>query len=177
MRERWLPIAGFPGYEVSDFGRVRSVDRIVMRRDRQAQRCAGRTLEPTPNDKGYQRVTLYHCDGATARQTTVYVHKLVLLAFVGQCPNGLEGCHDDGDKRNNRLSKLRYDTPKGNALDRRRHGTQAIGSRSPNARLTEDVVRAIRLSTESLTALAARHNVSRDAIRLARDRINWSHVK
>ncbi len=49
------------------------------------------------------------------------VHWVVMLAFVGPCPKGLIVCHNDGDKTNNRLSNLRYDTQRSNALDRTKH--------------------------------------------------------
>ncbi len=58
------------------------------------------------------------------------VHRLILLAFVGECPDGLQACHYDGDKSNCRLSNLRYDTPKGNAADKVRHGTNTWRKKS-----------------------------------------------
>ncbi len=52
-----------------------------------------------------------------------YVHVLVLTAFRGHCPAGMEGCHNDGDPKNNRLSNLRWDTHSANQKDGFRHGT------------------------------------------------------
>ena len=55
---------------------------------------------------------------------TVYVHELVLLAFVGPRPAMDERCeirHLDGDKTNNHLSNLKYGTVKENAADRKLH--------------------------------------------------------
>lgn len=52
-----------------------------------------------------------------------YVHILVLTAFYGPCPEGMEGCHHDGDPLNNRLGNLRWDTHVGNVSDSIRHGT------------------------------------------------------
>lgn len=51
------------------------------------------------------------------------VHRLVLTAFVGPCPEGMEGCHEDGDPSNNRATNLRWDTHKNNQLDMHKHGT------------------------------------------------------
>lgn len=51
------------------------------------------------------------------------VHRLVLEAFVGPCPEGMEGCHGDGDPTNNSLGNLRWDTATSNQLDKVRHGT------------------------------------------------------
>ncbi len=69
---------------------------------------------------GHLRCTLT-C-GNSRRKRNAKVHILVLEAFVGPRPLGLEGCHDDGDPANNRLTNLRWDTPSSNAVDRVRHG-------------------------------------------------------
>ena len=50
------------------------------------------------------------------------VHRLVLEAYVGPCPKGLEGCHFDDNKTNNHLSNLEWDTPSTNAFDAVRNG-------------------------------------------------------
>jgi hypothetical protein len=65
--------------------------------------------------KGYPQVSLALT--GVGRREYRYVHDLVLLAFVGAKPAGLEVCHGDGVKTNNRLSNLRYDTRSANALD------------------------------------------------------------
>lgn len=117
--ERWLPVVGFEGlYEVSDWGRIRSVDRKVN-----AKYCKrlikGVVLKPAPDKDGYQRYVL----SINNRQTHTSAHKVVLEAFVGPCPDGMEACHDDGDPSNNRVENLRWDTHRNNLLDKYRHGT------------------------------------------------------
>lgn len=106
-QERWLPVPGWEGlYEVSDLGRVRSLDRPNGLR--------GRVRVLSVGSHGYLDVGL--CDGGVRR--TRLVHRLVLEAFVGPCPEGQEACHADSDRTNNRLSNLRWDTTKANAADR-----------------------------------------------------------
>lgn len=73
-----------------------------------------------------------------------YVHRLVLEAFVGPCPSGMEACHKDGDGSNNKLSNLRWDTRRNNHGDKKRHGTTAKGEKNPQAILTEDQVGIIK---------------------------------
>ena len=101
--ETWNPIEGYPRYEVSDFGRVRSLDYPVhYRRENGAEWSRierGRVLKPRRLPNGYLRV----CLGADYED---YIHRLVLLAFVGPCPEGMQCAHDDGDRGNNRLSNL-----------------------------------------------------------------------
>ncbi len=117
--ERWRDIPGWEGYyRVSDLGCVESVERIVPNGDKMMT-VRQRFLRPLPNNNGYEQVQLYG-DGKRSRQL---VSRLVLLAFVGPCPEGMEVCHNDGDKRRNHLQNLRYGTSSENKLDMARHGT------------------------------------------------------
>jgi len=112
----WRPVVGWEGlYEVSDHGDVRSLDRV----DRFGRHYAGRMLSPDTIKGGYLRVALAREGHVQRRQ----VHHLVLEAFVGPRPLGMEGCHGDGCPTNNRLSNLRWDTRPENALDTVRHRT------------------------------------------------------
>jgi hypothetical protein len=100
----WKMIDEFPAYEVSEYGNVRRID-------------TGRILKPT-KDRGYHRYSL--------RNGTVHgrsEHRLVLVAFVGPPPEGMEACHDDGVKTNNHYSNLRWDTHRANNVDKIQHGT------------------------------------------------------
>lgn len=77
----------------------------------------GRILKLDPNNRGYAQISVY----ADGRRTKYLVHRLVLTAFVGPCPDGMEGCHNDGDQANNSLANLRWDTPDANGADRVNH--------------------------------------------------------
>jgi hypothetical protein len=132
MNETWRPIAGYDGYQVSDLGRVRSLDRVVtkMQRGRPVQhRLKGKVLRPATVARGYLAVAL-------GRRGTMYVHHVVLLAFVGPRPAGKQAAHGDGDRTNNALSNLRWATPKENTADRYRHGTVLFNTRHPLGRKT-----------------------------------------
>jgi len=114
LSEQWLPVVGHPGYEVSDYGRVRSLDRITHCSNGVDRQCRGQILKPMI-PAGYARVRL----GRKWRS----VHHLVLEAFIGPCPSGYQCCHDNGDSTDNRLFNLRWDTVSANQFDRVRHGT------------------------------------------------------
>lgn len=117
--ERWLPVVGYEGiYEVSDHGRVRSVDRVVLTASG-TRSYKGKILRIVSRHHGYPGVSLRR----PGVRKTGYIHRLVLEAFVGPCPEGMEGCHNDGTASNNRLSNLRWDTSIANAQDKARHGT------------------------------------------------------
>lgn len=117
--ERWLAVPGFEGrYEVSDMGRVRSLDRVLCNRVGVWRRLPGRVLKPAMRS-GHSAVRLYK----DADPWFVAVHQLVLMTFVGPCPPGKEGCHGPDGALDNRLSNLRWDTHSANMLDRNKDGT------------------------------------------------------
>lgn len=121
--ERWLPVAGYEGiYEVSDLGRARS----LARRDARGHVRRGKLLAPRTNARNRLAVALYR----DRVRTDVQIHRLVLEAFVGPRPEGLEGCHWNGDPTDNRLVNLRWDTRKANSADSVRHGTHSMVSRT-----------------------------------------------
>lgn len=121
MDEQWRPVVGYPGYSVSDHGRVRSEDRTIRIPCGQTRTYRGKVLKQAIEPKtGRRQVHLHHPDDASSR--TVRVHRLVLESFVGPCPNDMEACHWDDDPSNNRLSNLRWDTSVANKRDMRRNG-------------------------------------------------------
>lgn len=144
--EEWRQIPGFGGhYEASSLGRIRVKDRIVTKRHKTGkpmqQFYPGRLLSLVKADKwGHLGVKL--CVGD--RASTVAVHRMVLLAFVGPCPEGMEACHNNGIASDNRLENLRWDTHHSNNQDRRAHGTYAKGEQHPMAKLTPEQVQGIR---------------------------------
>lgn len=106
--EEWRPVVGYEGlYEVSDRGQVRSLPR----------RLRGRILRPGLS-AGYPSVNL----SVNGVGRVVKVHILLAEAFLGPRPDGSVTCHADGDRSNNVLSNLRYDTVSSNNLDTVRHG-------------------------------------------------------
>lgn len=120
MAEEWRAVVGYEGrYEVSDMGRVRSVDRVVVASNGAVRHLAGRML--TPYKQRYWLVSL----AATADRPPRHprVHILVLEAFVGPRPDGLMGRHLDDDTDNNALPNLAWGTNSDNMLDAVRNGT------------------------------------------------------
>ncbi len=109
--EEWRQIADFPDYWVSTLGRLFS-----------CRRNPPRLLKPSTKDKGYPLVILCAGESRVSRHVAFTVHTLVLTAFVGPCPEGMECCHWDGNPNNNRLDNLRWDTRRNNQIDTRRHG-------------------------------------------------------
>lgn len=118
MTEEWRPILGAEGfYEVSDRGRIRSLDRI----DNGGNRRLGRVMktDARAGQRGYRVVKICAPDGSRRMR---YVHDLVLEAFVGPRPPGLSALHWDDDVENNSPSNLRWGTQRENMEDAKRNG-------------------------------------------------------
>lgn len=123
--ELWVSIPGHDAYEVSDRGRVRSLDRKAWNNGGRTPRevfLKGMILAQTTH-KGYQYVSL-------GRAFKVQVHNLVALGFHGPRPDGLVACHNDGDPQNNTPENIRYDTQSANIYDQVRHGTHPMASKT-----------------------------------------------
>jgi hypothetical protein len=120
MEEVWRGVQGWERlYEVSDQGRVRSLDRVVSKPNWGTFIRKGKILKPGVN-KGYQTVTLQ--DRSHSRIERRLIHQVVLTAFVGPCPTGMETRHLDGNRSNNRATNLAWGTRVQNAADRDHHG-------------------------------------------------------
>ena len=168
--EIWRPITGFPGYEVSDLGRVRStVTRLIGPQ-------GSLVLKASPNDKGYLHVSLCRQPGRTTRK----IHKLVAEAFLGPRPPKHDINHKDGNKTNNQVGNLEWISRSGNCKHAYRLGlSNSKGERCPSHKLTEEQVREIRMRRqqgETFSAIAGDFGVTNSAICNVCTRRNWSHV-
>lgn len=146
-KEIWKPIFGFGDlYEVSDHGSVRSLPRNTVAGNRWGQpfprQYPGRMLKAYVNTArgGYRYINL-HVNG---QQHMCRIARLVAAAFIGPCPEGQEVAHQNGLAADDRAENLAYKTPKENAADRARHGTQVAGETHPQARLSDAEVAEIR---------------------------------
>lgn len=117
--EEWRAVEGFEGeYEVSNFGRVRSLFRIME----SGRHRAGKILKQSQSN-GYPFVGLVR---SNCMQKVVRVHALVAHAFLGEKPKGLVINHIDHDKTNNHVSNLEYVTQKENIRHAARNGRMGL---------------------------------------------------
>ena len=99
--EIWKDVVGYEGsYEVSNFGRVRSLDRL----DSRGHNLKGKALKLCEDGRGYEHVKLYR----EGRASTKKVHQLVAESFIGPRPQKLVVDHIDNDPFNNRVENLQY---------------------------------------------------------------------
>ena len=142
---RRLDFLGLPGYRVGDDGSVWS-KWTITRKDvgRGSKAIIGKVWRRMRRaNKGH-----HYCFSFKDRDGKVKwigAHRLVLFAFVGPCPPGMECCHfPDRDPTNNNLMNLKWGTDKENQDHRRTHGTGNQGENNPSAKLTMSIVRRIR---------------------------------
>lgn len=119
MSERWLPVPGFEGsYEVSDLGRVRSLDRVVLCTRGQKtyeQKLSGALRVPHKNTSGHLQIRFGRYG------PTMLVHVLVMLCFVGEKPESADVRHLNGVHTDNRLTNLQYASRSRNMQDKKWH--------------------------------------------------------
>jgi hypothetical protein len=169
--ERWKRIPGFPHYQASTLGRIRSIDRKTWQPNPRTGEYSwfpkrGRVLRPGKTVKGYPYVNL--CE--EGKITNKLVHILVARTFHGKCPEGQEVRHKDGVKVNVKPTNLEYGTPLQNGEDSRRLGLCKRGEDHHTAVLTTAQVRRIKRVHQSrhpkygTTPLSKKYSVSKGTI-------------
>jgi hypothetical protein len=168
----WRAIKGYEGlYEVSECGKVRSVGRVVLRKNGRPYRITDRIIRGTIAD-GYYIVSL--CKDAVV--TRWRVHRLVANAFVGNS-DGLFVLHSDGNPTNNHASNLRVGTAADNSVDMVRHGRSTRGTKHHGSKLTDEEVASIRSSHETHAVLAFKYGVARQTIGDIKTGRRWGWLK
>ena len=163
--EIWKDIPGHKGrYQVSDEGRVRNSTR--------------RLLKPSAHRDGYLRVKL--C--AAGKSQTVFVHRLVAIAFLNVALSKGEVDHLDCDKRNNTASNLewvdRFENMQRAARCGRLIQPDNSGENNGSAKITASVAREIRAAAGTATqeAIGRRFGISRRAVGMILSGQRWAHV-
>ena len=175
--EQWKIVDRFPLYEVSSHGRVRSLSRSFLR---MSSHCATphtvtthpRILNGYLRQFGRRNVCLIMTLRKDGRPHYERVHRLVLEAFRGMCPQGQEGCHNDGHPEHNHINNLRWDTHASNMDDMYTHGTKTKppvhhGDSHHNARITAHEVQDIRRHVYRrglFTELSKRYSISATSV-------------
>ena len=181
--ETWKPVPGYDGrYEVSDWGRVRSLNPT-------GHQPSVIYLRPKVGRGGYHVVRLYK--DKVWREFGI--HRLVLIAFVGLDADRREANHKDGDKANNHLSNLEWLTRRENHMHalklglklhprqyRKRNGKpEPRGVDHPTAKLSEEQVRDIKYMLRmgiGPTRIASALGINRTTINAIKFGVTWTHI-
>ena len=159
--ERWETVAGYEGlYEASDAGRIRSLVMSIPGGVKVREKPL--ILRPKVKRNGYLEVGLNN----NKIKTMQYVHRVVLVAFTGCAPQGMEAGHIDGDKENCALDNLCWLSKGANARMAMLYGNTSRGEAHYNAKLNEDAVQKIRAEYDKRKVthkmLAEKYHVSRE---------------
>jgi len=167
-QEVWRSTHCSQDYLVSNKGRVKSLPRVVP-----VGRNGGKRVVPekilsswTCKNTGYLQVSI--------SQKKHNIHRLVMLAFVGEAPDGCEVAHNDGRRDNANLSNLRWATRRENCGDMHKHGTSLIGHKNRMSKLTAEQVLEIRKDKRTRRAVAKDYGVTPEAISHIMLRKNWN---
>jgi len=178
-QEMWKDIPEFEGrYAISNMGRAKSLERDVPYATIYLQHRSECILALSFTDDGYPRINLYQ---ERSKHFVRKIHQLVLEAFVGPCPEGMEARHLNGNKLDNRLANLTWGTRLENMRDRKEQGGYDLrGEKHPSNKLTDKQVIEIRKMHASgkLThrAIANKYNVCRSTITCILRGKTWSHI-
>jgi len=181
MQEIWKDIKDFENmYQVSNLGRVKSLPRIIMRKDGKKQTIKGQFLKGSKDTKGYIQVELKK-DG---KRNIKVIHRLVALAFIPNVENKEQVNHIDGNKENNCTSNLEWCTCQENIQHAWKNelNVASYGENHPNHKLTEEQARYIknnyipRDKKFGARALAKKFNVSTGPIQNIIHKKGWKNI-
>lgn len=172
----YRPVVGYEGYRVGSDGSVWS-RRVAGKRWGDFS-TTWRRLNIWLNKGGYPCVSMKADKGSTHPDLR-RVHRLVLEAFAGPAPPGMECLHLDNNRANSAIDNLKWGTRKENMEQMVASGTSAKGIKNHKAKLTDDNIIAIRklvLSGKTHKEIAREFGVVRSVISLISSRKIWKHV-
>jgi len=157
------PVLGYESlYQVGDDGQV-------IRSCSGPATWEGRALKQSTAKTGYKVVGLTK-NGKTRIFT---VHTLVLEAFVGKKPDGMECLHADGSRDNNRVENLSWGTRMENIRDKIKHGRS--GNKITSS-IVSEIKERIAKGVDMGASIAKMYGVSESTICDIKAGRYWSHV-
>lgn len=166
MIEVWKNISGFPGYQVSSLGRVKSCVRMNRRRE---------MIRKTPLRAGYPFLVL--CKKGERFQ--IHVHVLVAKAFLDKSATRKHVNHIDGNRTNNTVENLEWVTHRENRIHACRILGKGRGSENGNSSLKEHQVKEIKAKLKlgrSLREIAKEYDVVKGTILFIKQGRTWAHI-
>lgn len=167
---RLTPIPDWPGYFLSRDGRLWSARKPGSYGGLYA---TPRVLRLQRRGK-YARATLR--DQRNGRTLQISMHVLMTV-YIGPRPGRLDVCHRDGNELNNHIDNLRWGSRSSNMLEKYRHGRMPLGSRHPQAVLTEsealDIYQRFRAGSLMPDMQRLYPHVSRECLNAIRYERTW----
>lgn len=162
----WSNHPNFPDYLVGSHGEVIS----LLNKPPKILKSTSNVIYPA-----------YTLKDVNGRFRCITKHTLVALTWIGDRPDGMECCHNDGNRKNADLGNLRWDTPINNNKDKRQHGTHREGERINFAKLNREAVITIRRLWRdgkiTRRKLAIKFRVSEACIGMVARGASWAHIR
>ena len=121
QKEIWMVFPEIPFIEVSNLGRVRTVDRTVTRGDGTKQFFKSKILKQQQVRGGYMQIRISVC----GKKINLYVHRAAATCFIPNPDNLSEINHKDNNPQNNAASNLEWCTRQYNVVYREKYGKSA----------------------------------------------------
>lgn len=186
IMEIWKDIKGYKNYQVSNKGRVRSLDRIVEYDNRfgslTRMSLKGVIIKPGIRVGGYKNVSL-RLNNQTRQ---FFVHRLVLQCFASNPKNKPQCNHIDGNPSNNNVENLEWCTGSENQIHRyhvlgKGQTADFNGEKNPNNKLTllqvSSIISQYKNKIKSALEISVEYNIARNYVyQLAKGK-TWKHVK
>ena len=178
MQEIWKDIKGHEGYyQVSNKGRIRSVDRKAKIGNGNTRTVKGRIMKTDLSNSGYLRV----CGCRDCKKFKIDVHRAVAEAFIPNPEDNPQTNHKDGVKTNNHVDNLEWATRSENQRHAFKNGLKNMpkGSTHHASKLTEDDVRDIKKYLEdglTQSTIADYYGVASSVISRINTGKAWAHV-
>lgn len=171
MKEIWKDVKGYEGiYKVSNLGRVKSLDRVLIRKDGKKYTAKGKNLKPHPDKDGYQIVRLKK---PGCKAYTIPIHRLVGLGFIDNPKNKPYINHKSGIKHQNDVENLEWCTPSENTKHAIENGFIDPGN---NKLSKEDVVYIKYQSNENVKELASKYDISIGTVYHIKQGHSWKQI-
>lgn len=161
MEEIWRKASGYESYEISNLGGLRNLK--------------GKILKLKTDDWGYK----YFESTYKTKRISISIHRTVLKTFVGECPNGFECSHLDGNPANNIVTNLRWTSHRDNISLKKSHNTQTRGEMVHRSRFTEQDIMDMRNSYKNgidASLIAEKYGLNVGNLKAIITGLTWKHL-
>lgn len=142
--EIWKEIPGFNQYyQVSNIGRIKTMFRMVNGKNGALRPRPEKIMKPKLTMFGYRTISLFN---PSKKKVDIFVHRLVAQAFIPNPENKTQVNHIDGNKQNNHVDNLEWNTASENTIHAHKNNLVKVrrGEGVHGAKLTEDKIKEIR---------------------------------
>ncbi len=172
--EIWKDVDGYEEfYQVSNLGRIRSLDRMVQE-PKKTRLVKGRILKQGKNGAGYLYLSAQ--DGIN-KPKNLLSHRLVAQHFIPNPENKRTVNHKNGIKTDNRVENLEWNTYSENLKHAFKLGLSCkTGEKSGFSKLTEKQVLEIRSTKGTNKSIAEKYGLNESSISYIKNRKTWKHI-